>query len=226
MLIDAIKITEVVVKDPDTNGDVTVEIWKDPVSGGIFGIDSSFLEQYTDVIRSPFNNGDVRLRLPKDAENTMESGSLEELFAAQGGLNSKCGMDTLGIGHLLRDAEIDPGKAESLDRLRVIAGQMLHHYINALRSETQELADCLAWKHWYKEAKEGKQFMIQDLQNARVEIIDLLFFWMSLAQILGLDTSDVYRMYGKKLGINHHRQDEDRSQAEHDDHEGENRDVV
>lgn len=38
-------ITEITVLDPDSNGDVTVEIWKCTDSGGIFGIDASFAEQ-------------------------------------------------------------------------------------------------------------------------------------------------------------------------------------
>lgn len=225
MTTEAIKVTEIIVKDPDTNGDVAVEIWKDPLSGGIFGVDSSYLEQDTDVVHSPFNNGDL-LHLSEDADDTMESGSFEELFQSQAGLNAKSGMDTLGVGRLLREAELDPDKGAELEAMLLQAGIMLHHYINAVRSETQELADCQAWKHWYAEAKAGKQFKIQDLQNARVEVIDLFFFWMSLAQVLGLDTSDIYRMYRKKSGINHRRQDEDRSQAEHGEHEAENQDVV
>jgi hypothetical protein len=36
----------------------------------------------------------------------------------------------------------------------------------------------------------------------------------------------VYRLYAKKLGINHRRQDESRTQAEHADHEDENQSVV
>ena len=42
----------------------------------------------------------------------------------------------------------------------------------------------------------------------------------------GLTPDDVYRLYAAKLGINHKRQDEGRSQAEHGEHEDENRGVV
>ena len=82
------------------------------------------------------------------------------------------------------------------------------------------------WKHWYREAKEGRQYQLQDVQNARVEAIDMLFFWVSICQLLGLSPADIYRLYGAKLGINHARQDENRSQAEHASHEEENRSVV
>jgi hypothetical protein len=59
-----------------------------------------------------------------------------------------------------------------------------------------------------------------------VEATDMLFFWISICQLLGLTPPDVYRLYGKKLGINHRRQDEQRSQADHVRHEDENRGVV
>jgi len=64
------------------------------------------------------------------------------------------------------------------------------------------------------------------VQNARVEATDMLFFWISICQLLGLSPADVYRLYEKKLGINHARQDQNRAQAEHPSHEDENRAVV
>jgi hypothetical protein len=42
------------VTDPDSNGDVHIEIWKDNNSGGVFAIDASFLEQVDDFY-NPFN---------------------------------------------------------------------------------------------------------------------------------------------------------------------------
>jgi len=158
---------------------------------------------------------------PMSEHVTLTVTSLEDLWKLQGELNARCGMDTVKMGKWINSPP--DGSAMSAAKH---AGVMLHQYLNALRSETQELEDCLAWKHWYKEARDGNQFILKDLQNARVEVIDLLFFWMSLTQILGLTPSDVYRLYAKKLGINHKRQDEDRSQADHGDHEDENREVV
>lgn len=38
-------ICENTVIDPDTDDAVPIEIWKDNVSGGIFGIESPFLDQ-------------------------------------------------------------------------------------------------------------------------------------------------------------------------------------
>jgi len=38
-------------------------------------------------------------------------------------------------------------------------------------------------------------------------VIDLLFFWISMAQCVGLDADDVMELYRKKLEVNHRRQD-------------------
>ena len=63
-LIEAIFIQGVKVVDPETKGEVAVGIWKDPVSGGIFGLDESFVHQMTEqVIPSPFDRK-IKLRLP------------------------------------------------------------------------------------------------------------------------------------------------------------------
>jgi len=48
-----VKIINVI--DPDTGGYVELEVWKDPTSGGLFALDSSFLDQVEDSIVSPFN---------------------------------------------------------------------------------------------------------------------------------------------------------------------------
>ena len=146
--------------------------------------------------------------------------SLEDIWPLQAKLNAKAGFDTKAMGELLEGL----GKDNPDNLLKV--GKALKNYIDAMLSECQELQDCMSWKHWYKEAKEGRQYQLQDLQNARVEAIDMLFFWVSICQLLGLSTQDVYRLYAAKLGINHARQNEDRTQAQHGSHEHENRNVV
>ena len=148
-------------------------------------------------------------------------GSLEEIWPLQAELNRRSGFDTEDLGRRLREAaELPAG-----DPLRVEVGRALKNYVDALAAECQELQDCLSWKHWYREAREGRQHELQDVQNARVEATDMLFFWVSICQLLGLTPEDVYRLYEGKLGINHRRQDEDRTQAEHGRYEQENRTV-
>jgi len=152
-------------------------------------------------------------------------GSLEDLWPLQAELNRRAGFDTAGLGASLASAE-KAGDLPAEGGLRCEVGRALKNYVDALAAECHELQDCLSWKHWYREAKEGRQYELRDIQNARVEAVDMLFFWMSLCQLLGLEPDDVYRMYARKLGINHRRQDEGRSQAEHAVHEDENRHVV
>ena len=150
--------------------------------------------------------------------------SLEDIWPLQADLNARAGFDTRELGEQLVAAE-GGGKLDGTD-LPVRLGRALKNYIDALVSECHELQGCLAWKHWYAEARRGRQYELQDVQNARVEATDMLFFWISICQVLGLSPADVYRLYEKKLGINHKRQDEDRRQSDHASHEEENRQVV
>ena len=150
---------------------------------------------------------------------------LEDIWPLQAELNRKAGFDTRELGRQLAQAERE-GKLDQAADIRLAVGRALKNYIDALASECQELQDCLSWKHWYREAKEGRQHQLQDVQNARVEATDMLFFWISICQLLGLECEDVYRLYLAKLGINHRRQDQSRTQAEHGRHEQENRNVL
>lgn len=148
--------------------------------------------------------------------------SLDDIWPLQAALNGRAGFDTAALGEELSAAQ-RRGEVPADVLLKV--GRALKCYIDAMASECQELQDCLSWKHWYREAREGRQYQLQDVQNARVEATDMLFFWISICQLLGLAPADVYRLYEAKLGINHRRQDENRTQAEHGDHEQENREV-
>ncbi|MCE5328179.1 MAG: hypothetical protein LLG01_17370 [Planctomycetaceae bacterium] len=173
------------------------------------------------------------------AQETHELNSIDDIWPLQAALNKRAGFDTAALGEALKAVEAaglvaapgasgadapaaDPKATAAL----LAAGRALKCYIDALSAECHELQECLSWKHWYREAKEGRQYQLQDVQNARVEATDMLFFWISICQILGLDAQDVLRLYAKKLKINHRRQDESRSQAEHGTHEDENRQVV
>ena len=158
-----------------------------------------------------------------DAEKSIDS--LEDIWPLQAELNARAGFDTAALGDALNKAD-SADESQAVTDARTQAGRALKNYLDALVSECHELQDCLSWKHWYREAKEGRQYELQDLQNARVEATDMLFFWVSICQILGLTPEDVYRLYEAKLGINHRRQDENRTQAEHGSHEDENRSVV
>ena len=118
---------------------------------------------------------------------------LEEMFELQAELNKRIGYDTAELRE-----KFDPDKA----------GRWLNDYIIAAESELGELRDCTFWKHWCAEAQGGERFKVHDLQNARVEVIDLLFYWISMAQCVGLNAADVLDLYRQKLKVNHNRQAE------------------
>ncbi|GMU24567.1 MAG: hypothetical protein AMXMBFR13_46410 [Phycisphaerae bacterium] len=132
---------------------------------------------------------------------------LQELFELQAELNRRVGFDTAALKH-----HFDPQQA----------GVWLNNYLAAVSNELEELRDCTYWKHWCQEAKEGKRFLLHDLQNARVEVIDLLFFWISLAQCVGLDAEDVLNLYRQKLKVNHQRQSDGYSMAGKDEADNKN----
>jgi hypothetical protein len=132
---------------------------------------------------------------------------LRELFKKQAELNKRTGFDPDELR-----ANFDAQEAEI----------WLNNYIAAMANELEELRDRTFSKHWCRETKEGKRFFLHDLQNARVEVIDMLFFWISLAQCLGLDADDVMRLYKQKLKVNHARQDSEYSMSNktEDDNKG------
>lgn len=122
---------------------------------------------------------------------------LGELFEIQEELNVRCGFRAADI--LMGDGKID----------LQLAGVWLNNFIMGANAELEELKDCTYWKHWYKEAREGRRFRLHDLEGAKKEVVDLLHFWMSMAQSVGLTAEDVGRMYREKAELNHKRQDDD-----------------
>jgi hypothetical protein len=132
---------------------------------------------------------------------------LTELFELQAELNRHIGLDTAALRE-----RFDP----------LVAGRWLNDYIAAASNELEELRDCTYWKHWCAEARQGRRFEIHDVQNARVEIIDLLFFWISLAQCVGLNADDVRQLYLKKLDVNRRRQDTNYSMKGKDESDNKN----
>ena len=109
------------------------------------------------------------------------SDQLRELFRMQKALNERIGVFT--------DQLDEAGKT-----------QWILNYCRAMSQELAELTDSVPWKWWAK----YQQF---DAQNARVEVVDLLHFLISLAQVLGMSADDVFQAYLKKNEVNLKRQD-------------------
>ena len=106
---------------------------------------------------------------------------LEEIFSMQEALNRRIGVEM--------DEFSDQDK-----------GKWILNYTRAMQQELAELVDSVPWNWWAK-------YQEFDEQNARVEIVDLFHFLISLAQTLGMTADDVYQAYVKKNKVNHERQD-------------------
>ena len=116
---------------------------------------------------------------------------LEELFSLQDELNSRIGVVTQGLD----DEE---------------QRKWILNYVRAMQQELAELTDSVPWKWWAK-------YQEFDKQNARVEVVDLFHFLISLAQVLGMSADDVYDAYLKKNKVNHQRQDSGYSEKDESD---------
>ena len=110
-----------------------------------------------------------------------KSDKLEEIFRLQEQLNKRIGVDTVSMTDEQRQ-------------------QWVLNYCRAMTQEIAELTDSVPWKWWAKYQKFYKQ-------NARVEVIDLLHFLISIAQVLEMAPTDVYEAYTKKHQVNLARQD-------------------
>jgi len=108
--------------------------------------------------------------------------TLEEMFRLQAELNRRIGVDT---EHLPEEKQ----------------PEWVLNYCRALSQETAELIDSVPWKWWAK-------YQTYDKQNARIEVIDLFHFLISLAQVVGLSAEDVRNLYLKKHQLNTKRQED------------------
>jgi dimeric dUTPase (all-alpha-NTP-PPase superfamily) len=116
---------------------------------------------------------------------------LRELFRMQAALNQRIGVQTEGLS--------DEEKTK-----------WILNYTRAMTQELAELTDSVPWKWWAKYQK-------FDEQNARVEVVDLFHFLISMAQVLGMSADDVFNAYVKKNEVNFKRQDSGYTEKDHAD---------
>ena len=116
---------------------------------------------------------------------------LNEIFQLQQALNLKIGVDT----------------ANMTDEQRV---QWVLNYCRAMTQEIAELTDSVPWKWWAKYQKFDKQY-------ARVDVVDLLHFLISIAQVLEMTPEDFSEAYAKKHKVNLARQDSGYTTKDADD---------
>jgi dimeric dUTPase (all-alpha-NTP-PPase superfamily) len=116
---------------------------------------------------------------------------LQEIFQLQEQLNRRIGVDTSNMTDEERQ-------------------KWVLNYCRAMTQEVAELTDSVPWKWWAK-------YQTFDKQNARVEVVDLLHFLISLAQVLEMDANDIYEAYAKKHKVNVSRQESGYAVKDHDD---------
>jgi dimeric dUTPase (all-alpha-NTP-PPase superfamily) len=112
----------------------------------------------------------------------MNQDKLEEMFRLQSELNARIGV---------ADFSAMPEEEQT---------KWILNYCRAMTQELAELTDSVPWKWWAKYQKFDKQ-------NARVEVVDLFHFLISLAEVLGMSAEDVFNLYTQKNKVNHQRQE-------------------
>ena len=132
----------------------------------------------------------------------MELMMLEDIFKMQLELNDyvfkknnlkdKSGND-LNMQSIIVSAE----KEEMM--VNDLPNEWLVNYSKAIKEELLELDDELLWKWWSKDKV--------DMQNIRVELIDILHFLVSAMMCAGLSAEKVFDIYRQKHAINIKRQD-------------------
>lgn len=127
------------------------------------------------------NNFSSETRSCLNEPSKPEQDRLRELFRLQKLLNKRIGIDS---DNMSEEEQV----------------KWVLNYCRAMSQEVAELTDSVPWKWWAKYQKFDKQ-------NARVEVIDMLHFLISLAQVLGMSADDLYEGYIKKNEINFKRQE-------------------
>ena len=138
----------------------------------------------------------------------MSQDKLEQIFSMQKELNdivfSKC--DTRSSDEVQDYSKLSKHlleKAKTLDDNPLFASDTLCQWIDrmlwAMGDELRELQEEIPKKWWSKDPV--------DIQNARVEVIDILHFWVSVSMFLGLDAEKVFEIYKQKHSVNIKRQE-------------------
>ena len=84
-------------------------------------------------------------------------------------------------------------------RVNQLPNQWLVNYARAMKEELVELDEELLWKWWSRDDI--------DMQNIRVELIDILHFLVSAMICAGLTPEKVFDVYAQKHAVNLQRQD-------------------
>jgi len=137
-----------------------------------------------------------------DKNNRQDADMLSKIFQMQAELN-----DYVFMKNGLQDDQGATLNMEAIftdvnkDRLGVndLPNTWLSKYSKAMSEEINELDEALLWKWWSKDE--------MDIQNVRVELIDILHFLVSAMICAGLSAEKVLDIYRQKHSVNVNRQD-------------------
>lgn len=102
-------------------------------------------------------------------------------------------------GKTLTMSAIFNGANDNQLKVNELSNRWLGNYSRAMREEINELDADLLWKWWSRDEI--------DLQNIRVELIDILHFLVSAMICAGLTAEKVFDVYQQKHSVNLDRQD-------------------
>ncbi|MDD4181952.1 MAG: dUTPase [Victivallaceae bacterium] len=138
---------------------------------------------------------DMNQNISKLDQEDQDFANLSEMFRLQAELNEHLDASMIAVA--------DEGDERDI-------AQWTQNLATAMQQELAELLDCVPWKWWANYQK-------YDRQNARVEIIDLFHFLISLAQLHGMTAQDVFETYKAKCNINHRRHESGYTEKDPDD---------
>lgn len=127
---------------------------------------------------------------------------LQKIFSMQTDLNNyvfeKNNLKDLDGNTLAMKSIFDAVENDAL-KVNDLPNQWLRNYAKAMSEEVIEFDEELLWKWWSKDEI--------DLQNIRVELIDILHFLVSAMICAGLTADKVFDVYQQKHAVNFNRQD-------------------
>ena len=149
---------------------------------------------------------EIPMRSPSELASSPDM--LRSIFSLQAALN-----DYVFKKNNIRDGDGSPLTMQSiidqmaLERHSVndLPNEWLARYAKAMNEEVKELMSDLLWKWWSKDKI--------DVQNIRVELVDILHFLVSAMLCAGLTPDKLYDVYRQKHAVNIARQDSNYSQG-------------
>lgn len=101
------------------------------------------------------------------------------------------------------------GKGKDILNLNTLTesdkGTWVRKYLDYMRQEISEAYDCIAFKHWDKQGKDCPNKILK-LNNLRIELIDILHFFLDACHLVEMGPEEIALFYEWKQQKNVKRQ--------------------